>query len=168
MAKQKVEPRGGTKVLQSGGTVSNEPRVDEALMEPGDYEVTSDTVFSITVFLKRHVNRWQVVAGAGKDVREETIIMRMWKYDEMVDLRKRATGYDSSKRMHIVDHDALNRLKAQKLFIEWTFQERNKRIVLHRHQGVMTDESWKIFSRLQPNIIKYIFDQMNEIYEHNG
>jgi hypothetical protein len=169
MAKQKVEPRKrGTTVKRGTKAKKPEHRVDETLMEPGEYEVTSDTVFSITVCLKRTENRWSVVTGTGKDVHEESVTMRMWTYDEMVTLRKKATGYDANKRMHIVDHDALNRLKAQKLFVDWTFQDRNKRIVLHRVNGVMTDESWKKFTRLQPNIIKYIFDKMNEIYEYNG
>jgi hypothetical protein len=146
----------------------SEPRLDETLMEPGDYEVTIESTFTIEIYLKPHKNRWQVVSGPGEEVRKESVTMRMWTYDEMVELRKRATAYDSGKRMHVVDHDALNRLKAQKLFVSWTFQERNKRIMMVKHQGVMVDESWKKFTRLQPSIIKYIFDKMNEVYEYNG
>ena len=144
------------------------PRVDEMLMEPGDYEVRSDSTFDVEIHLKAQGNRWIVVGSAGKDVVTETIKMRLWNYNEMVDLRKKATAYDASKRMHIVDHDALNRLKAQKLFVDWTFHERNKRIVLHRVNGVMTDESWDKFIKLQTNILEYVFKSMNEIYEHNG
>lgn len=145
-----------------------EPRVDALLMKPGDYEVTPDTTFSIDIYLKRVSNRWVLQGGPGKEVVKETVVMRLWDYDEMVSLRKQATAYDAQKRMHVVDHDVLNQLKAQMLFVDWTFHERNARIVLHRVNGVMTDESWKKFTRLSPNIIKYIFDKMNEIYEYNG
>jgi hypothetical protein len=144
------------------------PRVDEAIMEPGDYEVTPDTTFGIDLYLKRQGNRWIIQGGPGKDVQKETVTMRLWDYDEMVELRKMSTAYDASKRMHIVDHDVLNRLKAQKLFVSWTFQDRNKRIVLHKRQGAMTDESWEKFKKLSPNIIKYLFEKMNEVYEYNG
>lgn len=168
----KVESKQGNdepvKRRQRGASVKTENRLDETLMEPGEYEVTNDSTFTIDIYLKRHENRWIIVSGPDTGVIKESIVMRMWTYDEMVELRKRATSYDAAKRMHVVDHDALNRLKAQKLFVEWTFHERNERITLYRVQGVMVDESWNKFSRLQPSIIRYIFDKMNEIYEHNG
>jgi len=168
----KVESKKGNDKPEARRGVRNstEPRVDEMIMEPGEYEVSKDSEFTIDIYMKRVAGRgrWQIVTGPGKEVIKESVKMRMWFYDEMVDLKKKATSYDAAKRMHVVDHDALNRLKAQKLFLDWTFQDRNVRITLHKVNGVMTDESWAMFTRLQPNIIKYIFDKMNEIYEYNG
>ena len=165
----KVEAKDdGKKPRKKRGVKNTGPRVDEMLMEAGDYEVKPDSDFSIDLYLKPQDGRWIICTGPGKGVQKETVTFRMWNYDEMVDLKKKATAYDSSKRMHVVDHDALNQLKAQKLLMSFTFAERNKRIVLHRTQGVMTDESWRKFKKLQPSIIKYIFDKMNEVYEYNG
>ena len=163
--------KGNTEPVERGRrgvSVKAGPRVDDMLIEPGDYEVTPDSTFTIDIYLKRHQNRWIIVGPQEKGAIKESVTMRMWTYDEMVELRKRATSYDSAKRMHVVDHDALNRLKAQKLFVNWTFQDRNQRIVLHRVQGVMVDESWDKFTKLQPSIIKFIFDEMNKVYEYNG
>jgi len=158
-----VESRNSSRIKKN-----SKNRIDEQLMEPGDYEVTPDTTFKIEIYLKLTDKRWVIQSGPGKDVRKEVVTMRMWNYDEMVDLRKKSTSYDMNKRMHVVDHDVLNRIKAQKLFVSWTFQDKNSRIVLHKVNGVMTDESWNKFTKLSPNIIKYIFDKMNEIYEYNG
>lgn len=145
----------------------NENRLDVKLMDAGDYEVTLETKFTIDIYLKKINNRWIICDGPGKDIRKESVTMRMWNYDEMVDLRKQATMYDQLKRIHMVDNDLLNRLKAQKLLIDWSFAEKNERIYLHRINGVMTDESWDKFKKLSPNIIRYIFEKMNDIYEYN-
>ena len=141
------------------------PRVDEMLMEPGDYEVRSDSTFDVEIHLKAQGNRWIVVGSAGKDVVTETIKMRLWNYNEMVDLRKKATAYDASKRMHMVDNDVLNRLKVQKLMVSWTFGEDNARLKIIHVGGVLTDESWDAFTKLQPNIISHIMSEMNNVYE---
>jgi hypothetical protein len=170
MMKVESKEGNGEPARRSVVVKSNEPRVDEMLMEPGTYEVSKDSEFVIEIYLKpiSGGKRWQIVTGPGKEVIKESVRMRMWFYDEMVDLKKRATSFDAAKRMHVVDHDALNRFKAQKFFLDWTFQNSNKRIILHKQNGVMTDESWAMFTRLQPNIIRHIFDKMNEIYEYNG
>lgn len=146
----------------------NEQRVDEVLMGPGDYEVTKDHTFEIPVHLKLHDKRWVVMAGPGKDVITQKVEMRLWSYDEMVDLRKKATSYDQIKRIHMVDQDLLNRLKIQKLMISWTFGDTNPRLKIHRQQDSLTDESWLNVKKLQTNILQYIINTMNEVYELNG
>lgn len=144
-------------------------RVDERIMEPGKYEVTDKTTFDIEVHLKTGIGgRWVVVVGPGKGVDTHKLVFRMWNYDEMVDLKKKATTFEQVRRVHIIDNDALNRLKVQKLLLSWTFDVENPRLKIHRVNGVLTDESWQKFVRLQPNIINYIFDRMNEVYELNG
>ena len=148
--------------------VKNEPRVDERLMEPGDYEITSDVTFDVDIYLKKEGSRWMVVDKGMKDAIEHKVVFRMWNYDEMVEMRKMCTSYDSNKRMHMIDNDALNRLKVQKLMVSWTFGNDNPRLKLHRIQGTLTDESWGAFKRLQPNIITTILDKANRVYEFNG
>ncbi len=44
----------------------------------------------------------------------------------------------------------------------------NPRLKLHRVGGVLTDESWVMFTKLQTNIINHIFNGMNDVYDLNG
>jgi len=150
-----------TKVVQ-------ENRVDERIMEPGDYEITKETTFDVQIHLKKSGSRWVIQDRASSSGVTQKVVFRMWDYDEMVGMRKMSMSYDSVKRMHMIDNDALNRLKVQKLLISWTFGEDNPRLKLHHVQGAMTDESWEAFKRLQPNIITYILDRANGVYEFNA
>ena len=143
-------------------------RVDEQIMGPGKYEVTPDQTFEIPVHLKVKDGRWIVMAGPSKDVDSHKVVFRMWKYDEQVDLKKRATTFDAERRVHMIDNDALNRLKIQKFMMSWTFDRENPRLKLHHVQGVLTDEGWEAFTKLQQNIIAYILGEMNQVYEFNG
>ena len=152
---------------ESKNSESNQPQVSHALADPGDYEITEDSTFTIEVPLARHKDghwRWDIVYEDDAE-RIEEVIFKMWTYDEMVELRNHATKYDQLKRIHMLDHDALNRLKIQKLLKAWSFGGNNVRLNIHHVNGVMTDESWQAFSRLQPNIIRFIIDRMNEWYE---
>jgi len=143
-------------------------RVDEQIMEPGKYEVTSETTFDVELFLKEGDGRWMVVNPGTDSAEEHKLVFRMWSYDEMVEMKKKATTYDATRRIHVIDNDALNRLKIQKFLQSWTLDRENPRLKLHRVGGVLTDESWQTFAKLQPNIINYIFDRMNEVYELGG
>ena len=143
-------------------------RVDEKLMEPGKYEVTDKNTFDIDVYLTSSKGRWIVTDRPGKDIDNHKIVFRMWNYDEMIDLKRKSTSYDAQKRLHMIDNDALNRLKIQKFMISWTFDKENPRLKLFHVQGVLTDESWQVFTKLQPNIISHIVEEMNRVYEYNG
>jgi hypothetical protein len=143
-------------------------RVDEQIMGPGKYEVTPDQTFTIPICLKVKDGRWIVMAGPGKDTDSHEVVFRMWKYDEQVDLKKRATTFDAERRVHMIDNDALNRLKVQKFMMSWTFDRENPRLKLHHVQGVLTDEGWEAFTKLQQNIIAYVLGEMNQVYEFNG
>ena len=142
-----------------------EPRVDEALMKPGKYEVTDEHKFTITIHLRETEGRWVVVVNPVKGTEAHTATFRMWSYDEMIEMKKMATSYDPSKRMHMIDNDTLNRLKIQRFMLRWTLDRDNARLKLHRVQGTLTDESWDIVKRLQPNILNYIITEMNKVYE---
>jgi hypothetical protein len=146
-----------------------EARVDVQVMNPGKYEVKQDDTFTITIYLMQVEDRWRVVDGPGCNVVEEKVVFAMWRYNEAVELRKKSTIYDRLRRMHLVDADSLNRLKVQKYLLSWTFDSDNPRLRLHRVNGVLTDESWDMFSKsLYPNITSKIIDEMNRVYEYNG
>ena len=109
------------------------------------------------------------MTGPGEGIDEEEVVFRMWTFDEMVELRKLATSFDQVRRIHLVDYDALNRLKVQRLTVSWTLGRENPRLKLHHVNGVLTDESWAAFSkRLLPNITQHIIDEMNQVYERGG
>jgi len=143
-------------------------RVDEQIMGPGKYEVTPDQTFEVPIHLKVQDDRWIVMAAKGPETDSHKVVFRMWTYDEQVDLKKRATTFDAERRVHMIDNDALNRLKIQKFMVSWTFDRENPRLKLHHVQGVLTDEGWTAFTKLQQNIIAYILGEMNQVYEYNG
>jgi len=143
-------------------------RIDEQLMPPGKYEVTPEHTFDVEIHLSNKDGRWIVVKGPGKNVDTHKLVFRMWTYEEMIDIKKRVTVFDNTKRIHTIDQDHMNQLKVQKFLMSWTFDRDNPRLKLHRVQGVLTDESWHWFVQLQTNIITYILEKMNEILEYNG
>ena len=147
-----------------------QPRFDNALMEPGNYEVTKESTFSVKVHLKlRSENeKWWVIVSEEEATVTEEVVFRMWTYDEMVEMRKLATKYDTVRRVHMIDHDVLNRLKIQRFMVSWTFSNNNPRLQLHHQNGVLTDEAWTAVTRLQTNILKHLIDEMNEKYEFGG
>ena len=145
-----------------------EIRYDKAIMEPGEYEITRSSTFTVKVPLKRRDNKWWVVVEEGEAEVVEEAVFRMWTYDEMVEMRKMATTYDQLRRVHMIDHDILNRLKMQKLMVAWSFGKGNSRLALHHVNGVLSDESWDSVRKLQTNIVKYLMDKMNEWYEYGG
>ena len=149
-------------------TVELKERLDEKLMKPGKYEICAETVFSISVHLKERDGRWILMNGSGKGIESNTIVFRMWTYNEMIEMRKMVTTYDAQKRIHMIDNDALNRIKIQRLLVSWTFDKDNCRLRIQHVNGVMTDESWLAFCSLQPNISSHIIDEMNKVYEFNG
>lgn len=143
-------------------------RLDERLMKPGKYEVTDDHTFKVNLNLYPKDGRWVVVETAGKNIESHEIVFRMWTYEEMIELKKMATTYDIQKRTHMIDHDLLNRLKVQRLMVSWTLDRDNPRLKLAHVNGILTDESWAAFAKLQPNIATYVLDEMNRVYEYNG
>ena len=143
-------------------------RIDEKLAKHGKYEITPETTFTVTIYTKEKDGRWLIMVGPGKNVETNSIVFRVWTYDEMIEMRKMVTTYDPQKRIHMLDNDALNRLKIQRLLVSWTFDKDNCRLKVQHVQGVMVDESWNAFKSLQPNIISYVLDEMNRVLEFNG
>ena len=159
------KPETGKQKRQTG------PRYDNVLMGPGKYEVHDKSTFVVEIYLKCRKEEggdwWLIVEKKDAEVTER-VVFRMWKYDEIVEMRKLATKYDTVRRVHMIDHDVLNRLKIQKLMRAWTFGKDNPRLSIHHVHDVLSDESWEAINRLQTNILKYIMDQMNERYEYGN
>ncbi len=146
-------------------TKLNGPRFDNAIMEPGQYEVTRSSTFTVKLHLKLNQDKWWTLVPEDRAETTEEVVFRMWTYDEMVELRKLSTKYDTIRRVHMIDHDLLNQLKIQRYMLSWTFDKTNPRLELHHINGVLSDETWEKVKRLQTNLLKYIVDEMNERYE---
>jgi hypothetical protein len=157
---QPVKPFGQARDILSGD-------IEKELLEPGKYEVTPEHTFAVTLYLKSFKGRWIVLdnKAAGCDVHQ--VVFRMWTFEEMIDMRRRATSIDPSKRVS-VDVDMLNRLKIQKLLVSWTFDKDNPRLKAIHVNGILSDDSWRAFIKLSPNIIKRIMDEMNLVLESGG
>lgn len=162
----------GTKAAPAPASGSEELRVDERLQGPGKYELEDDETFRVEFYVRRRDKRWTIVANPAvrdKSVEKHWVEFRMWNYEEAVELRKKATVYDTQKRVHLLDHDMLNRLKIQRLMRRWSFGDDNPRLRLLHVNGVLVDESWDAFrKRLHPNIAAHIVDQMNLVLDFNG
>jgi hypothetical protein len=160
-----IQPKKGVQPVRGQ---QKEPRHDKVLMGPGEYEVTRGSTFTIEVHLRPRSFEdkwWVVTTNKDEAIVTENVTFRMWTYDEMVEMRKLSTKYDQMRRVHMIDHDVLNRLKIQRFMMSWTFDKNNPRLELHHQNGVLVDEAWAKVKLLQPNILKFIIDEMNERYE---
>lgn len=164
--KQSTQQPAITQPRQQPSPFQNQ-NVEKALMEPGKYEVTQDQTFEVVLYVKEYKGRWVLTEKKTTGSEEHKVIFRVWSFEEMVDLRRKATSTDQNRKS-LIDNDLLNRLKIQKLLQSWTFDKDNPRLKIHRIQGTLTDESWRAFTKLSPNIAQKIIDEMNFILEYGG
>jgi hypothetical protein len=142
-------------------------RIDEQISKPGTYEITDNEEFKIELHMRQKDGRW-VTCEEKLGEKTHQVVFRMWSYEEEIELRKRATQYDSVKHWHFIDHDILNRLKIQRLMKSWSLEQDNARLKLLHVNGVMADESFNAVMKLHPNILRKIIEGMNEVLELNG
>lgn len=142
--------------------------VELSIQKPGKYESDPELRFDIVIHVVPRKGRWVVSPTETKDSEEHRITFRMWTFEEMIEIKRKATVVDPMSRKSSVDVDMMNRMKIQRLLDSWTFSEGNPRLGIHHVNGVMTDESWKAFTRLDPTIIQKIFDEMNFFLDCGG
>jgi len=140
-------------------------RVDEKLQGPGKYVVTKEKTFRVNFGLSERDGRW-IVTKPGAGAEDHWVEFRIWSFNEEVELRKMATIFDPLKKIHIVDNDYLNRLKVQRLMMNWTLDKNNDKLKLLHVNGVLSDEGWKAFTSLYPNIIRFVLESMNAVLEY--
>ena len=76
-----------------------------SIMPPGKYEVTPSQTFEVILYVREYKGRWVVCDRSTSSTVEHKAVFRVWTFDEMVELRRRATNYDPSKRSNITDND---------------------------------------------------------------
>jgi len=153
---------------ENGGSAFNTvgERVDERLSGPGKYVVTKENMFRVRFNLLNRNDRWVIVNPGTDDSEEHWVEFRMWTFNEEVELRKMSTQFDPLKKIHIIDNDLLNRLKIQRLLKAWSFEEQNPKLKLLHVNGVLSDEGWKAFISLFPNIVRFVLESMNAVLEY--
>ncbi|MCK9154620.1 MAG: hypothetical protein M0P12_00750 [Paludibacteraceae bacterium] len=148
-----------------------EPRnksVELSLQKPGKYEVNPEQTFDIIINVVNHNGRWIVVHQPTRNSEEHRVSFRIWTFEEMIEIKRKSTNIDPMSRKTNIDLDMMNRMKVQKLLTEWTFSKDNPRLSIQHVNGILTDESWKAFTRLDPTIIQKILDEMNFFLDCGG
>ncbi len=140
--------------------------VNEKLTGPGKYVVTKEDTFKVRFGLVQRDGRWVVVKSGTPESDSHWVEFRIWGFNEEVELRKMSTQFDPLKKIHIIDNDYLNRLKVQRLMLNWSFDEQNPKLKLLHVNGILSDEGWKNFTSLFPNIIRFVLESMNAVLEY--
>ena len=141
--KKVVQPR---KKAQPAKT-TNQPRVDSKIREAGKFELKNSDSFFVKFGLVQVDERWLIAnKEEGEGIESCWVKFKMWSFEEEVILRSQATQWDGQRRIHTLNNDYFNRLKIQKLMLDWSFSKENENLKLHRVNNVLTDESfWKLF-----------------------
>jgi hypothetical protein len=165
MAKMKVQAKKKAEIKK----VDNTPRIDSTIREAGKFELKKNESFTINFGLVDFEGRWLLAKeNEGEGIESCWVKFKMWSFEEEVSLKSQATQWDSQKRMHTLNNDFFNRLKIQKLLVDWSFSKDNATFKLHRVQNTLTDESFGAFLKLHRNICSHIIENMNRVLEYNG
>lgn len=101
----------------------------------------------------------------GSNIVEHWVEFKMWDYNMMISLRKSATRYHKESGSFYVDHDLFNDLKVKNLLQDWSFAQIEPHMKLQHINGVLTDESFRIFREMYPWVISAIINKMNIVLE---
>lgn len=101
-------------------------------------------------------------------IEKHWVKFRMWTYAEELDIKSKATEFDSTKKVHLLNNDKLNEIKIRTLIQDWSFSQSDASLKLLHINNYLSDEGLKIVYSLYPTIIRYIINRMNEVLEFNG
>lgn len=100
-----------------------------------------------------------------KSTKEHWIDIKLWNYEKMIEMRKKAQKYHLDSRSFYIDQDILNDLKLKELIIDWSFGHEDPHMKLHHVNGILTDESLKIIKSLYPWVLEHIINKINLVLE---
>ena len=135
------------------------------------YEITPDSCFYIKFgikFIKDEIDpaiERLVVCEYDKlnpDVTSYWLKFRMWNYPEEQEWKKAATEQNQFKD-YVINRTKLNEIKVRNLLLSWNFEE-TKLVHVNKY---LCDESYKDFTQLHPNILKYVHLQLDNILDNN-
>jgi len=137
------------------------------------YEVGENCTFTVKFAITSYENRILIVNDNGDldligNVEKHWVKFKMWNYIQELEWKNESTEYDSAKRIHMLNADKLNEFKIRNLLVSWSFGELEDKLKLFHVNEFLVDESLKTFYSLQPNIVRHIIDEMNNVLEFNG
>ena len=136
-----------------------------------------------------HVSKWEVKPGEKARIRfalyepekgqlhltleedrRESVVqhwvdVKIWDFDEMVKLKKKAQQFNEQARTFYIDPDDFNELKLKYLLLAWSFGELDPHMKLQHANGVLTDESMKKVKKIKPWVLAHMLIKINEVLE---
>lgn len=91
---------------------------------------------------------------------------RMWTFQESNNWKSQCTQLDQYKNF-IFNKNKLFKTKIKNLLIDWSFKEKESDMRLMHVNGILADESIKLFMNLHPNILFYVQDKLRDILQSN-
>lgn len=146
--------------------VPGQPRsFADSLRGPSRYFVKPDSTFRVVFGVFERDGRLIPCGADTEGCEQHWIEFRIWNFKEETQLKKMCSEFDTVNRVHKIDNDKLDRLKVQKLFVNWSFGEKDPDLVLHPINGIMPDADVEKFFSLYPAIIHHLLDCMNLVLE---
>ena len=135
------------------------------------YEVTPDSFFTVSFGVYEKDGRFIILKPEAVDdiFQAEScwVKFRMWNYDEELSWKNASTEFNFESKSQFLNQNKLNEKKIKNLLLDWSFAESNDRLKLLHTDGILSDESYKIFKGLFPSIANSIIDLMNLVLEQN-
>lgn len=136
------------------------------------YEVTPKSSFVISFGLLQQQDGRFIPIQAQKVVQYayaelHWVKFRMWRYNEELQWKKQCLQFNNSIKCHVMNNDKLNEKKIKNLMLDWSFGQHQDRLKMLHCDGVLSDESYKIFMGLYPSIANTIVTLMNNVLENN-
>jgi len=135
------------------------------------YEVTQESNFTVYFGVYEKEGRFIII---NKDAVENFpeaelcwVKFRMWNYDEELLWKSQSMDFNYELKSQFINQSKLNEKKIKQLMLDWSFAENNDRLKLLHTDGILSDESYKIFKGMFPSIANSIIDLMNSVLEQN-
>ena len=91
---------------------------------------------------------------------------RMWTYQESNNWKTSCMQLDQYKN-YVYNKNKLFRVKIKNLLLDWSFKENDPTMRLMHVNGILSDQSIKLFMNLHPNILFHIQDKLKDILQYN-
>lgn len=136
------------------------------------YEVTPKSFFVISFGLLQQQDGRFIPIQAQKVVQYayaelHWVKFRMWRYNEELQWKKQCLQFNNNIKCHVMNNDKLNEKKIKNLMLDWSFGQHQDRLKMLHCDGILSDESYKIFMGLYPSIANTIVTLMNNVLENN-
>ena len=90
----------------------------------------------------------------------------MWTYQESNNWKTSCMQLDQYKN-YVYNKNKLFRVKIKNLLLDWSFKENDPTMRLMHVNGILSDQSIKLFMNLHPNILFHIQDKLKDILQYN-